>query len=64
MRAMVCDCCGKTVLIADEPYMYAPQGIHTLRGDSLPRKELDLCEECVGRLMAAVKESAGGGEDG
>ena len=60
MKAMVCDCCGKTVLISDEPYMYSPEGMHTLRGDSLPRKELDLCEACVDRLISAVKESAGG----
>lgn len=60
MKAMVCDCCGKVVLISDEPYMYAPEGMHTLRGDSLPRKDLDLCDDCVESLLAAVAESAGG----
>ena len=61
MRAVVCDCCGKTVLLSDSgPYFECPKGITTLRGEPPNGLVMELCEDCVDRLLAAVRETKGG----
>jgi hypothetical protein len=54
MKAIVCDKCGKVVLLPDEP-LRCPEGINTLvmRGT---HREIDLCDECVDELVAAVRK--------
>ena len=53
MKAIVCDCCGKTILL-ENPYCY-PSGTYQLHGE----KEdlcIDLCEECAAKLTKAIRE--------
>lgn len=65
MNAIVCDCCGKTVLLSDsDPYFHTPKGITTLRGDPPEGLVMDLCDKCVGRLVQQVRETKGGDGDG
>ena len=59
MRAIVCDCCGKTVLLDDDRHYAEPTGMHHLTGDILGRSHLDLCDECAEKLIAAVRETEG-----
>ena len=54
MRAIVCDKCGKTVLMGDEYRMY-PDGMNRLSLVS-KKEEIDLCDECTEELMEAVRE--------
>ena len=54
MRAIVCDCCGKVVLLADDEYRL-PDSIHHMTGHLLGRSELDLCTECAGKLIQATR---------
>lgn len=54
MRAYVCDKCGKVILVDD----YIPvcdKGINHMSGPALPDGNLDLCDECVAELVAAVR---------
>lgn len=51
MFAIVCDCCGKTMLLAS-------RDDHEHRYKLLDEKNathLDLCEECAGRLVQAAR---------
>lgn len=57
MRAIVCDCCGKTVLLSDEHPYAEPIGMNRLTGDILGRSCLDLCDKCAEKLIAAVRET-------
>ena len=57
MKAVVCDCCGKVVLIPDSGRIYGETGIHRLVADTLDYTSLDLCEECAGKLMDAVRNT-------
>lgn len=54
MKAIVCDKCGKVVLLPDAPTA-APTGINRL---FMPKKgfDLDLCDECTDELIAAVRK--------
>ena len=55
MFAIVCDCCGKTTLLAS-------RDDHEHRYKLLNEKSatyLDLCEECAGRLVQAAREQRG-----
>ena len=54
MKAIVCDKCGKVVLLPDAPTA-APTGINRL---VMPKKDfdLDLCDECTDELIAAVRK--------
>lgn len=55
MKAIVCDKCGKVILIPDEiVYEYAT-GINRL-SMMTKRLEIDLCDECADELVAAVRE--------
>lgn len=53
MRAIVCDRCGKVMLLPDDR-LWTDEG-YTLRG---MKKELnlDLCEECAEELVKATRE--------
>lgn len=53
MRAIVCDCCGKVMLLEDNHY--SPEGIHHLTGCILGRSDLDLCTECAEKLIKATR---------
>ena len=57
MKAVVCDCCGKVVLIPDSGRIYVESGIHQLFSDTLDFTKLDLCDECAGKLMDAVRKT-------
>ena len=54
MKAIVCDKCGKVVLLPDAPTAF-PTGINRL---SMPSKDcdIDLCDECTDELIAAVRK--------
>lgn len=59
MKAIVCDKCGKVVLLEDNgPYMY-PSGVYRLVNDERKEKTLDLCEDCAGELVEAVRGMEG-----
>ena len=55
MKAIVCDSCGKAVLIPDELSGRHQEGIYHLEGYSNGRIYVDLCQECFDKLMAAVR---------
>ena len=60
MKALVCEKCGKTVLVDDNPWsqeLRAP-GMHVLiyRGKEETR-QIDLCEDCVTGLLPSIAES-------
>lgn len=55
MKALVCDCCGKVVLIPESCRDYGETGIHRLIADTLDYSVLDLCQECADKLMEAVR---------
>lgn len=56
MLAIVCDCCGKTKLLADEELHKIPDGYSVLSRGLNGRDKIDLCEECREKLMAAVRK--------
>ena len=57
MKAIVCDHCGKTVLIPDEVDRFSPDiGFHRLYSDTLRKSVLDLCNECAEDLIKAVRQ--------
>jgi hypothetical protein len=57
MRACVCDKCGKVVLASDDDTLsLVPEGICRLSDGRRDGVCLDLCVECVGKLMKAVRE--------
>lgn len=59
MKAIVCDKCGKVALLEDDkPYMY-PTGVYRLVSDGCKAKDLDLCEDCAGELVEAVRGMEG-----
>ena len=60
MRAILCDKCGKTMLMEDRPFSMLPRGFHRLINDK-DDTSLDLCEDCANELLAAVREVKGGG---
>ena len=55
MRAIVCDKCGKVVLIPDRSNMHNIEGVHQLYSDGLGISKLDLCDECAEELIGAVR---------
>lgn len=59
MKAIVCDKCGKVVLLADEYPLGKAEGIHclTLTNDYSRESKLDLCQECAEELVAAVRRN-------
>lgn len=60
MKAIVCDKCGKVVLLEDTaPYMYAPIGIYRLSNER-DGSVLELCEDCGNELIAAVRRTKDG----
>ena len=60
MKAIVCDKCGKVVLLEDEkPYMCNPIGVYTLyKGGS--DEVIELCEECGNDLISEVRKTREG----
>lgn len=57
MKAIVCDKCGKVTLLPDVGYEYGPpNGVFRLYDAGSGNVELDLCQECVDELMAAVRK--------
>jgi hypothetical protein len=56
MKAIVCDCCGKVILIPEEEYIYGLTGVHHLVSNTLDKRELDLCDDCAEKLMKAVRD--------
>lgn len=61
MKAMVCDKCGKVVLLPDNPGI-CPDGISTLYM-SHKQQEIDLCDECVDELVQALRKGVEDGND-
>lgn len=55
MRAIVCDCCGKVVLLEETVRFNNLDGIHHLSGPILGRDGIDLCTECAEKLVKATK---------
>lgn len=55
MKAIVCDCCGKVILLPDETCTYGETGIHRLISNTLSHSQLDLCDLCADNLMKAVR---------
>ena len=55
MKALVCDKCGKVSLFGDE-MEFLPEGICRLSDGRRNGVCVDLCTECVGKLMEAVRE--------
>lgn len=57
MKAIVCDKCGKVVLLEDKYPLGKEEGIHCLilTNDMTRESKLDLCQECAEELMAAVR---------
>lgn len=55
MKAIVCDNCGKVVLIPELGPTYGETGIHHLISHTLEVRELDLCDECATNLVEAVR---------
>lgn len=55
MKACVCDKCGKVVLFGDE-MDFLPEGICRLSDGRRDGVRVDLCTECVGKLMESVRE--------
>lgn len=59
MKAIVCDKCGKVVLLAEETYpLGKAEGIHCLilTNDMTRESKLDLCQECAEELLALVRK--------
>lgn len=54
MKAMMCDRCGKVVLLDDEPNLF-DIGINALYIRKT-NENIDLCDECVDELRAAVRK--------
>lgn len=57
MKGIVCDKCGKIVLLEDKkPYEY-PCGIYRLIGDS-DNIVLDICEDCSKEFFELLRNKA------
>lgn len=56
MKAIVCDQCGKVVLLEDGEPLFGAKGMCRLTGDIFGRGVLDLCEECANKLIAATRK--------
>jgi hypothetical protein len=57
MKAIVCDSCGKVVLLEDYCPGRMPTGFHRMIHDSFVDKvDLDICDECYNRLIEAVRQ--------
>ena len=54
MKAIVCDCCGKTELIPDDNHCFPYENTYRLFG---PDRDLtlDLCKECAEKLVQATR---------
>lgn len=60
MKAIVCDKCGKVMLLEDErPYLVSPAGVYRLIGER-DCHSLDLCEDCACELIEAVRRTKDG----
>lgn len=55
MKAIVCDKCGKVILLPDEPSALFPRGTARLIMVG-SQEELDVCQECADELFAAVRK--------
>lgn len=57
MKAYVCDKCGKGLLIPDRsPLAVEAEEINRLTGNGVPDGVIELCNECVQELVAAVRD--------
>ena len=64
MRAIVCDKCGKVVLLEDDrPYLYSPAGVYRLLHER-SGIEIELCEDCGNELIAEVRRMKEGDGNG
>lgn len=54
MRAIVCDCCGKVILIEEREMWQKVDGVHCVVAKP-EFIELDLCDECYNKLMDGVR---------
>lgn len=55
MKAIVCDCCGKVILIPDRTNTYTNTGVHRLISDTAEERLLDLCDDCADKLTETVR---------
>lgn len=57
MKAIVCDCCGKTTLLPDEMGWHGKElGVYKICSPDFGSKEADLCEECFDKFFAALRK--------
>ena len=61
MRAIVCDKCGKVVLLDDKDgfEFHTHTKIYRLIGDHREARDLDLCDDCANELIEAVRGTEG-----
>lgn len=55
MKAIVCDACGKVILLSEDHTYHEENAVHHLVGNMLGRCEVDLCDDCAGKLLEAVR---------
>lgn len=55
MKAIVCDKCGKVVLMEDDGLTTCTEGINILQMLG-KRQTIELCDECTDELVAAVRK--------
>ena len=60
MKAIVCDKCGKVVLLEEDvPYAFIPVGMYRLINDK-GNEKFELCQECGDEMLAYVRMTRGG----
>lgn len=56
MKAIVCDACGKVMLLDECTPIYSEEnGVNRLTGRLFDRGEVDLCDDCASKLLEAVR---------
>lgn len=65
MRAIVCDKCGKTILLEEGAlFTRGRETLYTLIRHGADATELDLCEDCAKELLEAVRNTREDKSDG
>ena len=60
MKAIVCDKCGKVMLLADDALYCRPTGAYRLVKDTGDYSVVDLCEDCANEIVDAVRRTKDG----
>ena len=59
MKAIVCDMCGRVILLEDDKPYICPSGVYRLVSDKGYASEVDLCENCAGNLVKVLRRMDG-----